>query len=166
MKDKMIQKLAKAGLLAAMIFLLTAVVSIPIPGGAGYINLGDAGVLTAAALLGGWWGAACAGVGSALADLFLGFGVYAPATLVIKGGVALLAAFLLRKMPKKLSVAALLLSALLVPAGYLAYESLLYGVPSAWVNVGFNAMQCLIGALVAQVLIAAIHVAAGTGKHA
>lgn len=96
----MIQKLAKAGLLAAMIFLLTAVVSIPIPGGAGYINLGDAGVLTAAALLGGWWGAACAGIGSALADLFLGFGVYAPATLVIKGGMALLAAFLLKKMPK------------------------------------------------------------------
>ena len=58
------------------------------------------------------------------------------------------------------------MSALLVPAGYFAYESLLYGVPSAWVNVGFNAMQCLIGALVAQVLIAAIHVAAGTGKHA
>ena len=92
--------------------------------------------------------------------------MYAPATLVIKGGVALLAAFLLRKMPKKLSVAALLLSALLVPAGYFAYESLLYGVPSAGVNVGFNAMQCLIGALVAQVLIVAIHVAAGTGKHA
>ncbi|MGN0784795.1 MAG: ECF transporter S component [Candidatus Aphodomorpha sp.] len=164
MKDNTIQKLAKAGLLAAMIFLLTAVVSIPIPGGAGYINLGDAGVLTAAALLGGWWGAACAGIGSALADLFLGFGVYAPATLVIKGGMALLAAFLLKKMPKKLSVVALLLSALLVPVGYFVYESLLYGVPSAWVNVGFNTMQCIVGALVAQVLIAAIHVATGTGK--
>ena len=164
MKDNTIQKLAKAGLLAAMIFLLTAVVSIPIPGGAGYINLGDAGVLTAAALLGGWWGAACAGIGSALADLFLGFGVYAPATLVIKGGMALLAAFLLKKMPKKLSIVALLLSALLVPAGYFVYESLLYGVPSTWVNVGFNTMQCIVGALVAQVLIAAIHVATGTGK--
>lgn len=164
MKDNTIQKLAKAGLLAAMIFLLTAGMSIPIPGGAGYINLGDAGVLTAAALLGGWWGAACAGIGSALADLFLGFGVYAPATLVIKGGMALLAAFLLKKMPKKLSVVALLLSALLVPAGYFVYESLLYGVPSAWVNVGFNTMQCIVGALVAQVLIAAIHVATGTGK--
>ena len=164
MKDNTIQKLAKAGLLAAMIFLLTAGMSIPIPGGAGYINLGDAGVLTAAALLGGWWGAACAGIGSALADLFLGFGVYAPATLVIKGGMALLAAFLLKKMPKKLSVVALLLSALLVPVGYFVYESLLYGVPSAWVNVGFNTMQCIVGALVAQVLIAAIHVATGTGK--
>ena len=69
MHDKTIQTLAKAGLLAAAIFLLTAVVSIPIPGGLGYVNLGDAGVLTAAALLGGWWGAACAGVSAALADL-------------------------------------------------------------------------------------------------
>ena len=164
MKDNTIQKLVKAGLLAAMIFLLTAGMSIRIPGGTGYINLGDAGVLTAAALLGGWWGAACAGIGSALADLFLVVGVYAPATLVIKGGMALLAAFLLKKMPKKLSIVALLLSALLVPVGYFVYESLLYGVPSAWVNVGFNTMQCIVGALVAQVLIAAIHVATGTGK--
>lgn len=161
MRDKTIQTLAKAGLLAAAIFLLTAVVSIPIPGGLGYINLGDAGVLTAAAVLGGWWGAGCAGVSSALADLYLGYGTYAPATLVIKGGMALLAAFLLKKLPRKLSIVALLLSALLVPIGYFAYESALYGIASAWVNVGFNTLQCLVGAIVAQVLTTAIRLAMG-----
>ncbi len=161
MHDKTIQTLAKAGLLAAAIFLLTAVVSIPIPGGLGYVNLGDAGVLTAAALLGGWWGAACAGVSAALADLYLGFGVYAPATLVIKGAVALTAAWLLKKLPGKLSIVAFLVAALLVPAGYFLYESLLYGAAAAWVNVGFNALQGVIGAVAAQVLTAALRVATG-----
>ena len=69
MNDRTIRTLAKAGLLTAAIVLLTAVVAIPMPGGLGYINLGDAGVLAAAALLGGWWGAGCAAVGSALAGI-------------------------------------------------------------------------------------------------
>ena len=42
-----IRKLTTAGVLAAAIILLTSLVSIPMPGGLGYINLGDAGVLLA-----------------------------------------------------------------------------------------------------------------------
>ncbi len=57
------KRLTTAGVLAAAIVLLTALVSIPMPGGLGYINLGDAGVLLAGALLGGGWGALCAGRG-------------------------------------------------------------------------------------------------------
>ena len=52
-----IRKLTMAGVLAASIVLLTTLVSIPMPGGLGYINLGDAGVLLAGVLLGGGWGA-------------------------------------------------------------------------------------------------------------
>ena len=164
MHDKTIQTLAKAGLLTAAVILLTVVVSIPLPGGVGYLNLGDAGALTAAALLGGWWGAACAAVGSALADLLLGYGVYAPATFLIKGGMALLAAFLCRRLPRGLSLLALMLAALLVPAGYFVYETALYGAASAWANVGFNALQCLVGAAAAHVLTLAVRAATG-GKH-
>ena len=51
--------------------------------------------------------------------------------------------------------------ALLVPAGYFLYESLLYGAAAAWVNVGFNALQGVIGAVAAQVLTAALRVATG-----
>ena len=42
-----IRKLTTAGVLAAAIVLLTTLVSIPIPGGLGYVNLGDMGVLLA-----------------------------------------------------------------------------------------------------------------------
>ena len=87
--------------------------------------------------------------------------MYAPATLVIKGAVALTAAWLLKKLPEKLSLVAFLVAALLVPAGYFLYESLLYGAAAAWVNVGFNALQGVIGAVAAQVLTAALRVATG-----
>lgn len=59
--NQSVKKLTMAGVLAAAIVLLTSVVSIPMPGGFGYINLGDAGVLLAGALLGGGWGRALRG---------------------------------------------------------------------------------------------------------
>ena len=70
-----IRKLTMAGVLAASIVLLTTLVSIPMPGGFGYINLGDVGVLLAGMLLGGGWGALCAGAASALSDVLLGYPV-------------------------------------------------------------------------------------------
>ena len=154
MKDSKIKILVTAGVLAAVIILLTAVVSIPMPGGLGYINLGDAGVLLAATILGGPWGALCAGLGSGISDLILGWGIYAPATFVIKGGMALLCWFLLKRFPKKLSIVAYLVAALLVPLGYFLFEWVLYGYAAAIPNVLFNLMQCVIGALVAQAVAA------------
>ncbi len=150
--NQSIRRLTTAGVLAAAIVLLTALVSIPMPGGLGYINLGDAGVLLAGILLGGGWGALCAGVASALADVLLGWAIYAPATFVIKGAVALVAWLLFRTLPKKIRFAGLYIAALIVPLGYFLYESLLYGSASAVPNVPFNAMQCMIGAVVATVL--------------
>lgn len=147
-----IKRLTTAGVLAAAIVLLTTIVSIPMPGGLGYINLGDAGVLLAGMLLGGGWGALCAGAASALSDILLGWGVYAPATFLIKGAVAFVAGLLFAKTDKKIRYAALYLAALIVPLGYFLYETLLYGVASAIPNVVFNTMQCLVGAVSATVL--------------
>ena len=150
--NQSVKKLTMAGVLAAAIVLLTSVVSIPMPGGFGYINLGDAGVLLAGALLGGGWGALCAGAASALSDVLLGYTVYAPATLVIKGLVALVAGLLFARTQKKIRFIALYPAALIVPAGYFLYELLLYGAASAIPNILFNTLQCLTGAVVATIL--------------
>ena len=147
-----IQRLTTAGVLAAAIVLLTTLVSIPMPGGLGYVNLGDAGVLLAGMLLGGGWGALCAGAASALSDILLGWGVYAPATFLIKGAVAFIAGLLFAKTDKKIRYAFLFLAALIVPLGYFLYETLLYGTASAIPNIVFNAIQCVTGAVVATVL--------------
>jgi uncharacterized membrane protein len=147
-----IRKLTTAGVLAASIVLLTTLVSIPIPGGVGYINLGDMGVLLAGMLLGGGWGALCAGAASALSDVLLGYTIYAPATFVIKGLVALIAGLLFVKTEKKIRFVALYLAALIVPVGYFFYELLLYGAASAIPNILFNTLQCLVGAVIATIV--------------
>ena len=152
--NQSVRRLTTAGVLAAAIVLLTTLVSIPMPGGLGYINLGDAGVLLAGVLLGGGWGALCAGVASALSDVLLGWGVYAPATFLIKGAVALIVGTLFVRTDKKIRYAFFYIAALVVPIGYFFYESLLYGSAAALPNIPFNALQCIIGAVVAHVLTA------------
>lgn len=151
-QSQSIRRLTTAGVLAAAIVLLTTLVSIPMPGGFGYINLGDVGVLLAGMLLGGGWGALCAGAASALSDVLLGYTVYAPATFLIKGLVALVAGILFAKTQKKIRFAALYPAALIVPAGYFFYELLLYGAASAIPNILFNTLQCMVGAVVATIL--------------
>lgn len=151
-----IRKLTTAGVLAAAIILLTTLVSIPMPGGLGYINLGDAGVLLAGVLLGGGWGALCAGAASALSDILLGWGVYAPATFVIKGAVALLGGMLFASSKKQIRFVFLFIAALLVPLGYFLYETLLYGAAAAIPNILFNAIQCVVGAAAAATLSAVL----------
>ena len=149
---KSVRRLTTAGVLAASIVLLTTLVSIPMPSGFGYINLGDVGVLLAGMLLGGGWGALCAGAASALSDILLGWGVYAPATFLIKGAVALVAGLLFAKTERKLRYAALFLAALIVPLGYFLYETVLYTFAGAIVNVALNTVQGMTGALVATIL--------------
>ena len=149
-----IRRLTTAGVLAAAIVLLTTLVSLPMPGGLGYINLGDVGVLLAGMMLGGGWGALCAGAASALADVLLGYTVYAPATFIIKGLVALVAGLLFARTQKKIRFAALYPAALIVPAGYFLYEAFVlpYGMAGAVPNILFNTMQCLVGAVIATAL--------------
>ena len=148
-----IRRLTTAAVLAAAIVLLT-LISFPTPGGFGYINLGDAGVLFAGMLLGGGWGALCAGVASALSDVLLGYVIYAPATFVIKGMVALIAGLLFAKTKKKIRYASLFLAALIVPSGYLLYEKLFLLYPNATVmwDAALNLLQCMTGAVVATIL--------------
>ncbi|MDD4076009.1 MAG: ECF transporter S component [Eubacteriales bacterium] len=149
MKKETIQKLTFSGLLAAAIILLTTLVAIPMPGGLGFLNLGDAGVLSAAFILGSPWGVLCAGAASALSDLLLGYAVYAPASFLVKGAMAGLFVLLRRLLHDKALLLAFLVSSLCVPAGYFLYEAMLYGAAAAAPNVLFNALQGAIGAAVA-----------------
>ena len=82
MTDMKLRKLVLAALFAALCTVMTMVIQVPSPM-QGYVNLGDCFVLLSGWLLGPWWGAAAGGIGSMLADLLLGYGHYAPGTLII-----------------------------------------------------------------------------------
>lgn len=142
--DKNTRKLALAGQLCGTTLLLT-LLSLPLPSGYGYVNLGDGGVFLCALLLPGGLGALAAGVGAALADLILGWAVYAPVTLLVKGLTALLAGLALRRAWKA-ALPLSLLCCLLIPLGYFLFETVLLTAPAAAVNVLPNSLQAVIGA--------------------
>ena len=147
MKDKTIRKLVFAALFTALSCVATMVIRIPTPIG-GYIHAGDAVVLLSAFLLGPWWGAAAAGIGSGLADLIAGYGLYVPGTFAIKFIVALLAGFLLGfkfvKSPLARAIIAGVIGEIIMVLGYLAYEALVLGYGAA--AVGGVPMNCIQGA--------------------
>ena len=100
MKSDRIQKLTLAGALAALTAVATLLIQIPSPT-KGYINTGDVLVNLSAWVLGPLYGSAAAGIGSALADLISGYTVYAPATLIIKAGMAAVSYFVYKRLSGK-----------------------------------------------------------------
>lgn len=157
------RKLVTAALFAAICYGMT-LVSVPLPV-VGYGNLGDCFVLLSGWLLGPLWGAAAAGLGTMLADMTLGYGLYAPATFVIKALMAVVAYFLGSVLAKFLvhkggrilaHVAAAICGEIIMVGGYFAYESVLYGVTAAAGSLLGNSVQALAGIVLSTVLITVI----------
>jgi len=78
-------RISYTAIMIAFVFIATVVFSLYIPATEGFFNIGEAGVYIAALTGGPLVGAVAGGIGSMFADLYLGYGIYAPATLVIKG---------------------------------------------------------------------------------
>jgi len=89
-----VKVVALTALLAAVVFVFTIVIAISIPATGGFWNIGETGVFIAAFIGGPVVGALAGGVGSALADLYLGYPEYAPGTLVIKAVEGLVVGYL------------------------------------------------------------------------
>ena len=68
MENQKVRKLVLSALMAALVYVATSIIQIPSPVN-GYVNLGDCFVLLSGWLLGPWYGAAAAGIGSMLVDL-------------------------------------------------------------------------------------------------
>ncbi len=90
------KKIVHAALFAALSFVLTYFIKIPLPTG-GYIHPGDGMVLLSGLFLGPVYGSIAAGIGSALADLLGGYVIYAPATFLAKAAAAATCSLLCRR---------------------------------------------------------------------
>lgn len=158
MDDRKIRKTVYTAALAALVCVATMVVQVPSPTG-GYVNLGDGFVLLSGWLLGPWYGAAAAGLGTALTDLLMGYAVYAPASFLIKGLTALMAAFIAGKTAH--SRLGLLtggvLGELWMALGYFLFTALILGRGSgALLSVPGNLVQGALGVLVGYLLMRVI----------
>ncbi|MDW8083997.1 MAG: ECF transporter S component [Candidatus Caldarchaeum sp.] len=98
----------------ALVTAATMVLSVYFPLTRGYFNLGETMVYLAALVGGPFVGAFAGGVGSAIADVLLGYYAFAPGTLVIKAAEGAVAALLYRRLRRIDVPRALLLSAVMV----------------------------------------------------
>jgi len=121
--DSLVQPVLTA-MMAALIFVCSFVLKIPMANG--YANLGDLAVFMAAALLGNPWAAIAAALGSGLADFMAGYTVYIPATLIIKGAMALLTASLAKKGKLVPFMLGTFLSGAVMCGGYFVWELYIY----------------------------------------
>ncbi len=106
--------LAAMGVFTAFVAAATMAVSIFVAATGGYFNVGETMVYTTALLMGPIVGGFAGGVGSMLADVALGYGVFAPATLVIKGLEGFIVGYLARyrlRPSSKMSLTSLSLAA-------------------------------------------------------
>lgn len=158
---RIILSLSIIGVFSGLICVITMVISIPIPATQGYINIGDAGVMVCGLMFGPLIGGLSGGIGSFLADILLGYPIYAPGTLVIKGLEGFLVGLIAdpKKNYKKINyrdILGVIAGGFLMAYGYFLYEIFIYGVVAAVYELILNGIiQFGLGGIIAIALIAA-----------
>ena len=105
------------------------------------------------------YGFVAAGLGSGLADLLSGYLVYAPATFIIKGLMALIACYTFKLIRKSLGhnlparIVSGILAEIIMVLGYYVFEGFMYGFIASAVNIPANAIQGIVGLILGTILI-------------
>ncbi|WP_457742877.1 ECF transporter S component [Thermococcus sp.] len=133
----------------ALVLLATAVIRKPVPQTGDYLNLGDTMIMFAAMVFGPAIGAFAGGVGSAIADLALGYSSWAPVTLLVKGLEGFIIGYASRKLEgtSGMTVAAVLGGTAMV-VGYFLFEYKVFGLSSAYNELQGNIVQAVTGVIV------------------
>jgi uncharacterized membrane protein len=162
-------KLAVTAVFTALVFVISSQIPpIPIPATGGYFNVGETTIYVAALLFGPFVGAFSGGVGAMLSDVYLGFGYFAPGTLIIKGAEGAIVGFLNIKLQKRLrnptarAITSVIAGGLVMVTGYFLYEILLAQIfPSleiyAIAEIPLNIGQMLVGLIIAVPIMHAVH---------
>ncbi len=138
-----------------LITVATYLIRIPLPGG-GYFNFGDIAVIFAGLYGGKKLGLIAGGIGSAIADL-IGFPIFAPITLIAKGGEGFISGI----GKGKRSFAGYLfpiLGALFMVMIYFIGTALMptNGIASAVSEVLANLVQAVLGNIGARLMLVAV----------
>ena len=153
--QKKTETLAMTALFAAMIFVATYWLKVPIP--TGYVHMGDTMIFTAVIVLGRNKAALAGGVGAAMADLLGGYAVWAIPSFVLKALMALIMGICIEKSVFKLSgrklwIVAAVLGGTVEVIGYILCTIVLYGWAAAAVEAAGTVIQCAVGIMIAFVL--------------
>lgn len=150
-------KMVLAAALMCMIIVLTMFIKIPVPMTQGYVHLGDAVIFLSVLILGRKYGAACAGLGSMMADIFCGMVIWAPWTFVIKFAMAYVMGVILEGsgsvVSKGREISAMLCGGIIMTIGYFIAEWVIYGNWAiAVLGIPWNIGQFTVGVVLAGVV--------------
>ena len=162
--------IAVTGVMLAVIFVMTRSVTISI-GPGGYVHMGDIAIFVTSFLFGPVVALVAGGLGTALADISLGYGAWAPGTLVIHGLQGFVAGLIAwRGDVRRMVIAAVVGGAILV-VGYFLYMLIFIPVglldgeegkttfAVAWAAVWPNTFQVGFGAIIGAPLALAVRAA-------
>ena len=144
---KHIKLICISAMFAALVFVATFLVKVPLP--VGYVHIGDGIVFLASALLPLPYAMVASAVGVGLADLCSGYAIYIPITVIIR---ILTVLFFSRKkqMLSLHNIIALAASIVLCAVGYWAFEAIFVyesGI-AALAGLPFNIAQSALGAII------------------
>jgi uncharacterized membrane protein len=137
------------GAVAAAAVTVATMIHMPVPGFRVYFNLGEGVIYVIALTLGARYGAVSASLGAALADLLLGYPLWAPLTFCIKG----VEGFVVGRLAPKGTALALAAGATVMIAGYTSAAGLLYGWKAAPVELVTDLVQTGMGAAFALLFV-------------
>lgn len=147
-QDHPARSVALGALLAAAVTVAT-MIHVPLPGFRVYFNLGEGIIYTVALLLGGRYGAVSGGVGAAVADLVLGYPLWAPVTAVVKG----MEGYLVGRLAARNRYVALAAGAAVMTSGYSLTAGILYGSAAIPVEFVTDLLQTGVGSAAALLLV-------------
>ena len=162
MREQSINRLVLTALFIALTAIATMVITIPVVGTGGFINFGDVMIFVAAILLGPQAALLAGALGSALADMLLGYAIWAPYTLVVKGLEGLIAGLLAYRMfsggkPRLWrGIAGLVLAGTWMAFGYFVAGGIMYGFEVSLTGIPGDLFQGYVSAAVAIPLALAV----------
>lgn len=147
-----LKKLVLKALFIALVTVSTMIIQIPVPMTEGYIHFGDSMIFLIAVFFGRRNGAIAGGIGSMFADIFSGYGHWAPFTFVIKGLMGFVVGYCSKYESKKQkffsvgTILGVLAGFVVMVGGYLIGGTILKGsFAVALTSVPSNCMQGLMG---------------------
>lgn len=144
-----IRTITYLAIITAVTLALSMAVIIPVPATNGLVTLLDAGVYIAGFLFGGFGGGIVGGMTGLLIDIFSGYTIWAPFSLVIHGLQGwIFGRYAYQAKSNKSIWIGLMAANLLMIIGYAFANRYLYGPGTGWASIPGNVLQTGFGSLV------------------
>lgn len=149
---KRTHRLVLASLFVALSFIFTYFVKIPFPTG-GYFNVGDAFIMLAAIIIDPITGILVGALAGGLSDLFAGYVLFIPFTVLAKGLEALMAGFIYQKTRGLLRYVGVVIGPLVMVAIYALSYIIMFDKATMIANLPFDLAQAGIAIVLTIILL-------------